>query len=86
MCIDYSDLNKACPKDCYPLLEIDQKVESLQGFRLKCFLDVYKGYHQILMSKEDEEKTTFYTNHGAFCYTKMPFGLKNVGGDIPVTS
>ncbi|XP_052624863.1 uncharacterized protein LOC128132371 [Lactuca sativa] len=79
MCIDFSDLNKACPKDCYPLPEIDQKVESLQGFKLKCFLDAYKGYHQILTSKEDEEKTAFYTDHGMFCYTKMPFGLKNAG-------
>lgn len=79
MCIDYSDLNKAFPKDCYPLSEIDQKVESLQGFKLKCFLDAYKGYLQILMSKEDEEKITFYTDHGAFCYTINPFGLKNVG-------
>ena len=45
MCIEFSDLNKACPKDCYPLPEIDQRVESLQGFKLKCFLDAYKGYH-----------------------------------------
>lgn len=85
MCNDYSDLNKASPKDCYPkdcypLPEIDQKVESLHGFKLKCFLDAYKGYHQILMNKEDEEKTTFYTDHGAFCYTKMPSGLKNARG------
>nr|KAJ0216025.1 hypothetical protein LSAT_V11C300153800 [Lactuca sativa] len=79
MCIDFSDLNKACTKDCYPLPEIDQKVDSLQGFKLKCFLDAYKGYHQIMMSKEDQEKTTFYTDHDTFCYTKMPFGLKNTG-------
>ncbi|KAI3767660.1 hypothetical protein L2E82_17975 [Cichorium intybus] len=79
MCIDYTDLNKACPKDCYPLLEIDQKVESLEGFKWKCFLDAYKGYHQILMRKEDEDKTAFYTDHGTFCYQKMPFGLKNAG-------
>ncbi|KAI3493481.1 hypothetical protein L1887_41873 [Cichorium endivia] len=79
MCIDYTDLNKACPKDCYPLPEIDQKVESLQGFRWKCFLDAYKGYHQIQMKKEDEEKTAFYTDRGTFCYQKMPFGLKNAG-------
>ncbi|XP_023745788.1 uncharacterized protein LOC111893943 [Lactuca sativa] len=46
---------------------------------MKCFLDAYKGYHQILMSKEDKEKTAFYTDHGTFCYTKMPFGLKNAG-------
>lgn len=68
MYVDYFDLNKVCPKDCYPLPEIDQKVESLKGFRLKCFLDTYKGYHQILMSKEDEEMTVFYIYHCAFCY------------------
>ena len=79
MCIDYSDLNNACPKDCYPLPEIDQKVESLEGFKYKCFLDAHKGYHQILMRHEDEEKTAFYTNRGTFCYQKMPFGLKNAG-------
>nr|KAJ0215894.1 hypothetical protein LSAT_V11C300145140 [Lactuca sativa] len=47
MCIDYSDLDNACPKDCYLLLEIDQKVQSLEGFRFKCFLNAYKGYHQV---------------------------------------
>lgn len=47
--------------------------------KLKCFLDVYKGYHQLLVNKNDEEKTAFYTNHGTFCYTKMSFGLKNTG-------
>ncbi|GJX28518.1 hypothetical protein Tco_0236597 [Tanacetum coccineum] len=52
MYVDFTDINKACPKDCYPLPEIDWKVESLLGFRLKCFLDAYKGYHQIRMSEE----------------------------------
>lgn len=79
MCIDYSDLNNACPKDHYPFPEIDQKVESLEGFQLKCFLDAYKGYHQVHMCREDEEKIAFHTNCGTFCYQKMPFGLKNVG-------
>ncbi|GJR53530.1 hypothetical protein Tco_1404051 [Tanacetum coccineum] len=79
MCIDFTNLNKACPKDSYPLPEIDQKIESLDGFRYKCFLDAYKGYHQIRMAKEDEENTSFHTKHGTFCYEKMPFGLKNVG-------
>ncbi|GKE59279.1 reverse transcriptase domain-containing protein [Tanacetum coccineum] len=79
MCVDFKDLNKACPKDGYPLPEIDWKVESLCGFPFKCFLDAYKGYHQIQMAKEDEEKTAFITSQEIFCYTKMPFGLRNAG-------
>nr|GEZ73628.1 reverse transcriptase domain-containing protein [Tanacetum cinerariifolium] len=58
MCIEFKDLNKACPKDLYPLPEIDWKIESLMGFKYKCFLGAYKGYHQIQMAKKDEEKTT----------------------------
>ncbi|GJX83060.1 reverse transcriptase domain-containing protein [Tanacetum coccineum] len=79
MCVDFKDLNNACPKDCYPLPEIDWKVESLCGYSFKCFLDAYRGYHQIKMAKEDEEKTAFITSQGIFCYSKMPFGLKNAG-------
>ncbi|GJS49487.1 reverse transcriptase domain-containing protein [Tanacetum coccineum] len=79
MCVDFTDLNKACPQDCYPLPEIDWKVESLCGYPFKCFLDAYKGYHQIQMAKDDEEKTAFHTSQGVYCYTKMPFGLKNAG-------
>ncbi|GJX20228.1 reverse transcriptase domain-containing protein [Tanacetum coccineum] len=79
MCVDFTDLNKACPQDCYPLPEIDWKVESLYGYPFKCFLDAYKGYHQIQMAESDEEKTTFHTSQGVYCYTKMPFGLKNAG-------
>ncbi|GJU86509.1 RNA-directed DNA polymerase, eukaryota [Tanacetum coccineum] len=74
-----ADLNKACPKDLYPLSEINWKIESLMGFQYKCFLDAYKGYHQIHMTTKDEEKTSFHTEEGVFCYTKMPFGLKNAG-------
>ncbi|GKD32873.1 reverse transcriptase domain-containing protein [Tanacetum coccineum] len=79
MCVDFKDLNKTCPKDGYPLPEIDWKVESLCGFPFKCFLDAYKGYHQIQMAEEDEEKTAFITNQGIYCYIKMPFGLRNAG-------
>ncbi|GJZ76958.1 reverse transcriptase domain-containing protein [Tanacetum coccineum] len=79
MCVDFKDLNKACPKDGYPLPEIDWKVESLCGYPFKCFLDAYKGYHQIKMAEEDEENTTFITSQRIFCYSKMPFGLKNAG-------
>ncbi|GJW08672.1 reverse transcriptase domain-containing protein [Tanacetum coccineum] len=77
MCVDFTDINKACPKDCYPLPEIDWKVESLSGFRLKCFLDVYKGYHQIQMVEGGEDNIAFFTGKGVFCYRKMPFSLKN---------
>ncbi|GJS48994.1 reverse transcriptase domain-containing protein [Tanacetum coccineum] len=79
MCVDFKDLNKACPKDGYPLPEIDWKVESLCRFPFKCFMDAYKGYHQIQMAEEDKEKTAFITSQGIFCYTKMPFGLRNAG-------
>nr|GEV36144.1 reverse transcriptase domain-containing protein [Tanacetum cinerariifolium] len=65
MCVGFTDLNKACPRDCYPLLEIDWKVESLCGYPFKCFLDAYKGYHQIQMAEQDEEKTAFHTSHGS---------------------
>ncbi|GJT12409.1 reverse transcriptase domain-containing protein [Tanacetum coccineum] len=79
ICVDFTNINKACPKDCYPLPEINWKIESLSGFRLKCFLDAYKGYHQIQMAEEDEDKTAFYAGEGVFCYKKMSFGLKNAG-------
>ena len=79
MCIDYTDLNKACPKDPFPLPRIDQIVDSTALCDLLCFLDAYSGYHQIRMAREDEEKTAFITPVGTFCYTPMPFGLKNAG-------
>ncbi|GJV21757.1 reverse transcriptase domain-containing protein [Tanacetum coccineum] len=82
MCVDFKDLNKACPHDGYPLPEIDWKVESLCGYPFKCFLDAYKGYHQIKMAKEDEEKMAFITNQGIFCYSKMSFGLKKCRSDL----
>nr|GEY01799.1 reverse transcriptase domain-containing protein [Tanacetum cinerariifolium] len=66
-------------EDCYPLPKIDWKVESLCGYHFKCFLNAYKGYHQIQLAAADEEKTAFHTRQGVYCYTKMPFGLKNAG-------
>ena len=79
MCIDFTDLNKACPKDCYPLSRVDALVDSIMGYEVLCFLDTFKGYHQIRMSEEDQEKMTFYTDQGVYCYTTMLFGLKNAG-------
>ncbi|GKD18927.1 reverse transcriptase domain-containing protein [Tanacetum coccineum] len=67
------------PAGLLPLPEIDWKVESLYDYPFKCFLDAYKGYHRLQMAEEDEEKTAFHTPHGVYCYTKMPFGLKNAG-------
>ncbi|XP_076926798.1 uncharacterized protein LOC143590095 [Bidens hawaiensis] len=60
MCIDFKDFNRACPKDCYPLPEIDLKVDAVAPFKYKCFLDAYKGYHQIWMAAGDEDKTAFH--------------------------
>ena len=79
MCVDFIDLNKACPKDPYPLPQIDQIVDSTAGCDLLCFLDAFSGYHQIKMVEEDTEKTAFITPEGCFCYIYMPFGLKNAG-------
>ncbi|GJS35615.1 hypothetical protein Tco_0533997 [Tanacetum coccineum] len=78
MCVDFTNINKACPKDCYSLLEIYWKVDSLFDFKIKCFLYAYKGYHQIQMAKEDEHKTAFHASKGVYCYKKMPFGLKTI--------
>ena len=77
MCIDYTSLNKACPKDPFALPRIDQVIDSTAGCELLCFLDAYSGYHQIRMAPEDREKTSFITPYGAFCYVTMLFGLKN---------
>jgi hypothetical protein len=79
MCVDYTDLNKACKKDPFGLSRIDQVVDSTAGCNLLSFLDCYFGYHQIPLKEEDQVKTSFITPFGAFCYTTMPFGLKSVG-------
>ncbi|RVX18537.1 Retrovirus-related Pol polyprotein from transposon 17.6 [Vitis vinifera] len=78
-CVDYTNLNNACPKDSFPLPRIDQIVDSTSGQGMLSFLDAFSGYHQIPMSPDDEEKTAFITPHGLYCYKVMPFGLKNAG-------
>ncbi|XP_052287276.1 uncharacterized protein LOC127898826 [Citrus sinensis] len=79
MCVDFTDLNKACPKDSFPLPKIDQLVDSTAGHGLLSFMDAFSGYNQIPMYEPDEESTAFITNQGLFCYRVMPFGLKNAG-------
>ncbi|KAK4409496.1 Transposon Ty3-G Gag-Pol polyprotein [Sesamum angolense] len=77
MCIDFTDLNKACPKDSYPLPCIDALIDSTSGCELMSFLDAFQGYNQIRLAHDDQEKTSFVTDQGIFCYNVMPFGLKN---------
>ena len=79
MCVDYTNLNNACPKDSFPLPRIDQIVDSTIGQGMLSFLDAFSGYHQIPMSPVDEEKTAFITPHDIYCYKVMSFGLKNAG-------
>ena len=79
MCVDFTDLNKACPKDSYPLPRIDQLVDSTAGHQLLSFMDAFSGYNQIKMDETDQEKTSFITNQGLFCYKVMSFDLKNAG-------
>ena len=79
VCIDFTDLNKACPKDSFPLPHIDMLVDATAGHELLNFMDAFSGYNQILMHPDDQEKTAFITERGIFCYKVMPFGLKNAG-------
>uniref|UniRef100_A0A2N9HQL3 Uncharacterized protein n=1 Tax=Fagus sylvatica TaxID=28930 RepID=A0A2N9HQL3_FAGSY len=79
VCIDFTDLNKACPKDPFPLPRIDQLVDSASRHARLSFLDAFQGYHQIPMNPADQEKTAFITPRGTYCYRVMPFGLKNAG-------
>ena len=77
--MDFTNLNKVCPKDPFPFPRIDQLVDSASGHERMSFLDAFQGYHQIPMTPSDQEKTTFITPRGAYCYRVMSFGLKNAG-------
>ena len=79
MCVDFTDLNKACPKDSYPLPRVGVLVDSTARHQLLSFMDTFSGYNQIQMHEDDQEKTSFVTSQGLFCYRVMPFGLMNVG-------
>nr|KYP70636.1 Transposon Ty3-G Gag-Pol polyprotein [Cajanus cajan] len=79
MCTDFTDLNKACPKDSYPLPNIDYLVDGASGYELLSFMDAYSGYNQIRMHPTDEDKTAFIADQANFCYRVMPFGSKNAG-------
>ena len=78
-CVDFTDLNRACPKDSFPLPRIDQLVDATAGHALLSFMDAYSGYNQIPMYEPDQEHTSFIIDRGLYCYIGMPFGLINAG-------
>ena len=79
VCVNYTNLSDVYPNDNFPLPQIDQIVDSTVEHGILSFLDAFSRYHQILMFQPDENKTTFVTPHGLYCYKVMSFELKNVG-------
>jgi hypothetical protein len=79
MCVDFTDLNKAYKKDDFPLERVDKIVDDATNSEMLSLLDMFSGYHQIRVWSEDEEKTSFMTAFGTFCFVRMPEGLKNAG-------
>jgi len=77
MCVDYTDLNKACPKETYPLPSIDRLVDGTADNHVLSFLDAYSGYNQIPMTLDDMNKIAFITEDSNYFYKVMPFSLKN---------
>ena len=80
MCVDFTDLNKACPKDSYPPpQQVDVLVDSTAQHQLLSFMDAFSSYNQIQMHEADQKKTSFVTSQGLFCYKVIPFSLKKAG-------
>ena len=79
VCVDFTDLNKVCPKDPFPIPQIHQLVDATVSHPRMSFLDVFQGYHQIPLALGDQEKTAFVTPTGNYHYKVMPFELKNAG-------
>ena len=77
LCIDFTDINRACLKDSFPLPRIDLIVDATSSHELLSFMDAFSGYNQISMDPSDQEMTSFVTGQGTYCYRVMPFGLKN---------
>ena len=79
LCIDFTDINRACPKDSFPLPRIDLIVDAMAAHELLSFMDAFSGYNHISMDPSNQEKTSFVTSQGTYCYRVMPFGMKNAG-------
>lgn len=77
MCIEFTNLNKMCSKDSFPHPHIDSLVDSTADHEMMSFMDAYSSYSQILMHPDDQEKITFITGRGIYCFKVMPLGLKN---------
>ena len=77
VCVDFTDLNQACPKDPFSMPKINQLVDATYGHSRMSFLDAFQGYHQIALALEDQGKTAFISPDANYHYTVMPFGLKN---------
>ena len=79
LCIDFTYVNRAYPKDSFPLPQIDLIVDATAGHELLSFMDTFSGYNQISIEPSDQEKTSFVTSQGTYCYRVMSFGMKNAG-------
>ena len=79
ICVDYTDLSKACPKDSFPLPRTNQIVDAAAEHGILSFMEAFSRYHHIPMHPPDVEKMTFITPYGLYCYDVMPFRLKNAG-------
>ena len=79
MCVNFTDLNRAYPKNSFPLPSIDLLIDASAGHCVLSFMDAFSSYNQIMMDSLDQEKTAFITEEGLYCYKVMPFGLKNAG-------
>ena len=79
ICIDFCNLNQTCLKDDFSLPHIDLLINNTAGYKMLSFIDDFLGYNQIWLAEEDQDKTTFTTPWGTYCYVVMPFGLKNAG-------
>jgi hypothetical protein len=79
MCTDFTDLNKCFPKDDFPLARINKIINSVIGCEMMALLDCFSEYHQIWLRREDEEKISFITSFGTYCYLRMHEGLCNDG-------
>jgi hypothetical protein len=85
VCMDFRDLNRACPKDNFPTPFIDQIIDECMGFQAFSFMDIFSGYNQIQIKPKDQQKMTFIFPWGTFMYRMMPFGLKNAGATFQRT-